>query len=166
MSDTDTTKKKITDGKSVSIKEGRKTRNFDKVKRIITPSPGGDSITWVPEDETMDVDDGVILNVTHNGEYKPDEGKFFSSVNASVVPTLVDKTFTENGTYKVTEKDVDVDGNKAVGYGTVTVKVKGGSDGGTGLLFFKTGTIRIGMSGVFNLSNYEYLFTEYSGGKS
>lgn len=163
MSDTDTTKKKITDGKSVSIKEGRKTRNFDKVKRIITPSPGGDSITWVPEDETMDVDDGVILNVTHNGEYKPDEGKFFSSVNASVVPTLVDKTFTENGTYKVTENDKDADGNKADGFGTVTVNVKGGTGSG-GLEFFKKGTITRNMRGVFDLKDYTYSLEEYSGG--
>ena len=165
MSDTDTTKKKITDGKSVSIKEGRKTRNFDKVKRIITPSPGGDSITWVPEDETMDVDDGVILNVTHNGEYKPDEGKFFSSVNASVVPTLVDKTFTENGTYKVTEKDVDEEGHKADGFGTVRVKVKG--SGGFGdLNFFKKGTITRNCKGLFNLEDYAHSIEKYSGGTS
>jgi len=165
MSDTDTTKKKITDGKSVSIKEGRKTRNFDKVKRIITPSPGGDSITWVPEDETMDVDDGVILNVTHNGEYKPDEGKFFSSVNASVVPTLVDKTFTENGTYKVTDKDVDAEGNKAVGYGTVTVKVSGSSGTGSFSLF-KKGTITRDVKGIFDLNDYGFSVEKYSGGTS
>ncbi|MCI6649121.1 MAG: hypothetical protein MSH24_06285 [Lachnospiraceae bacterium] len=155
-----------TASRSVSIKEGRTAKNFSTVGRLVTSTPDGESVGWVPEDAVLTEDDGVILTAVKNGEYIPDEGKFYTSANVNVKPVLVDKTFTENGTYKVTEKDVDKDGNKAVGYGTVTVKVKGGSDGGTGLLFFKTGTIRIGMSGVFNLSNYEYLFTEYSGGKS
>ena len=153
-----------TASKSVSIKEGRTARNFSTVGRIVTSTPDGESVGWVPEDAVLTEDDGVILTAVKNGEYIPDEGKYYKSANVNVKPVLVDKTFTENGTYKVTDKDVDADGNKAVGYNQVTVKVKGG--GGSDFNYFKKGTITRNVKGVYNLNDYSFAVEKYNGGTS
>lgn len=73
--------------KSVSIQEGRTARNFEKVGRLVTKDPAGNSTNWYPEDACFATeDDGYLLNVTENGDYKPDgvQGKFFSEVQVSV----------------------------------------------------------------------------------
>lgn len=152
-----------TASKSVSIKEGRTARNFSTVGRLVTSTPDGSSVGWVPEDSVLTEDDGEILTAVKNGEYVPDEGKYYTSANVNVVPVLVDKTFTENGTYKVTDKDVDAEGNKAVGYGTVTVKVSGSSGTGSFSLF-KKGTITRDVKGIFDLNDYGFSVEKYSGG--
>lgn len=142
----------MSDTATVTIKEGRKDRNFSDIGRIVTQKPDG-TTNWVPEGNGDNK--YRILNATANGNYKSDENTYYNEVNVSVTRGLVEKEIDENGIYKASDEVYTdpVTGGKVMadGFSTVTVKTSG-----LGLKIYNGKAIGIGNEAI-NLSDYYFV---------